>query len=213
MPNLDFYAADGDFSPILNYVFTQSGCRVFESYSPRGHDIAEFTSIKSLEAQFWIGVCEGSGPSILLQLVPPSSFDLCQMRRIELNSAIFGDNAFRYRLDGWGLIQLYLGGIGPHGMVASQSNHFTETRAKSWEQTDMGERGPERGPVDAWDWRKVTAISSALNRFVRKLAQYKLGSCPVLPGAAAAFETGVAPVAVFDQELLRERSSSGGVGH
>ena len=156
--------------------------------------------MKALEAQFVIGRCEGTMPIILLQLVPPSSFDLCQVRRIELNRSTFGDNAFRYRLDGWGLIQLYLGGIGSHGAVASHSNHFTRAGAKSWEQTDGG----ERGLVDAWDWRKVIATSSALNRFVRKLAGYKLGSRPVLPAAAAAFETGFDPVATFDRELLRK---------
>ncbi len=204
MPNLDFYAGDGDFFPILNYLFTQSGCRVFELSSPPGRDITEFTSIRTLEAQFSIGVCGGTAPSILLQLVPPSSFDLCQVRRIELNRATFSDDAFRYELSGWGLIQLYLGGIGPNGVVESHSNHFTEGGAKSREQI-----GSERGPVDAWDWRKVTASSFALNRFVRKLGRYKLGSRPVLPDAAAAFETGVDPVAIFDKELLRGRRLQG----
>lgn len=201
MPNIDFYAAKGDFHPILDYVFSKSGCRVFEMDSSPGQPIAEFASNEMLEGRYPVGICKGSAPSVFLQLVPPNSFGLCRMRRIDLNPGIFGDRAFRYSFEGWGLIQLYLGGIAPHGAVESHSNHFTEAGAKSWEQTDRR----ERGPVDAWDWRKVTATSSALNRFVRKLARYKLGSRPVLPGAAAAFEAGIDPVSPYDRDLLRER--------
>jgi hypothetical protein len=201
MPNIDFYAAKADFHPVLDYVFSKSGCRVFESYSPPGQPIAEFASIEMLEARYPIGICKGSAPSVLLQLVPPNSFGFCRIRRIDLKPGVYGDHTFRYSFEGWGLIQLYLGGIAPHGAVESHSNHFTEAGAKSWEQTDRR----ERGPVGAWDWRKVTATSSALNRFVRKLAHYKLGSRPVLPGAAAAFETGVDPVVIFYREVLKER--------
>jgi hypothetical protein len=170
-------------------------------YSPPGQQIAEFASIEMLEARYSIGICKGSAPSVLLQLVPPNSFGLCRVRRIDLKAGVYGDYAFRYSFEGWGLIQLYLGGIGPHGLVDSHCNHNTEARARHWEPVDRG----ELGSVQSWDWRKITAISAACNRFVRKLGLYKLGSRPVLPMAAAAFETGLDPVPMFDRELLRKR--------
>lgn len=198
MPNIDFFATGADFIPILNYVFAESRCRVFESYSPPGQDIAEFSSIDSIESRYAIGVCAGTAPSVLLELVPPESMGLCHIRRINLDPARCGGQTFRYVISGWGLIQLYLGGVGPHGLVNSHSNHFTAARARYWEPVDGG----KRGAVESWDWRKTTRVSSALNRFIRKLALYKLGSRPVLPNAAAAFETGVGLVGGFDQELL-----------
>ncbi len=42
-----------------------------------------------------------------------------------------------------------------------------------------------------WDFKAVTAESSRINRFIRKLATSKRGSRVVLPGAAAAFSDGI----------------------
>lgn len=200
MPNIDFYAANGDFALVLEYVFLKSGCRVFQMDSAPGEEIIEFASFGELEKRYSIGLTKGTGPSVLLQLVPPYSLELCHIRRIDFTAGVFGEHGFRYSFEGWGLIQLYLGGTGPQGLVASHSNHFTEAGARYWEHVDEG----KRGLVDAWDWRKVTATSSALNRFVRKLALFKIGSRPVLPAASAAFEKGVGPVETYDIELLKK---------
>jgi hypothetical protein len=202
MPNIDFYAAGADFFPVLTYLFEQSACRVFESYSPLGEEIAEFKSIDDLSARYPIGVCRGSGPSVLLQLVPPSASHQFSIRRISLQPELCDGNTFRYAVEGWGLINLHLGGIGPQGLVNSHSNHNTEARARKWLETHR-----ELGPIELWNWQEITAVSSALNRFIRiKLATYKLGSRPVLPEAAAAFAAGLAPIPVGDQNFLNERS-------
>jgi hypothetical protein len=205
MPNIDFYATGGDFRSVLTYVFKQSACRVFESYSPPGEEIAEYKSVDELSARYPIGICRGSGPSVLLQLVPPSASNQFSIRRISLQPELCDGHTFRYAVEGWGLIHLHLGGIGPEGLVNSHSNHNTEARARKWLETHR-----ELGPIEIWNWREITAVSSALNRFIRtKLAAYKLGSRPVLPDAAAAFATGLAPVSVADQNLLKNRSPLG----
>jgi hypothetical protein len=202
MPNIDFYAAGADFFPVLSYVFKQSACRVFESYSPAGEEIAEFKSIDDLSARYPMGICRGSGPSVLLQLIPPSASVQFSIRRISLQPELCEGHTFRYAVEGWGLINLHLGGIGPQGLVNSHSNHNTEARARKWLETHR-----ELGPIELCNWREITTISSALNRFIRiKLATYKLGSRPVLPEAAAAFATGLAPISVVDQNLLKDRN-------
>jgi hypothetical protein len=207
MPNIDFYAAGADFLAVLTYVFKQSACRVFESYSPPGEAIAEFKAIDDLSARYPIGVCRGSGPSVLLQLVPPGASHQFGIRRISSPPELCDGHTFRYAVEGWGLIQLQLGGIGPRGLVNSHSNHNTEARARKWSETY-----PELGPIEIWNWRETTAVLSALNRFIRtKLATYKLGSRLVLPDAAAAFAAGVAPIFVGDQKLLKDRGVSADV--
>src|SRR5581483_803606 len=50
MPNLDFYAIDTDFLPVLGYVFGK-GVRVFESYSKFDQEIREFKSPDQVVSQ------------------------------------------------------------------------------------------------------------------------------------------------------------------
>jgi len=201
MPNIDFYAAGTDFRAVLTYVFKQSKCRVFESYSPSGEEIAEFKSIDDVSARYPIGVCRGSAPSVLLQLIPPGASHQFSIRRISVQPELCDGHIFRYAVEGWGLIQLHFGGIGPQGLVNSHSNHNTEARARKWLETHR-----ELGPIEIWSWRETAEVSSALNRFIRtKLATTKIGSRPVLPDAAAAFAEGLAPIFVGDQNLLKDR--------
>jgi hypothetical protein len=204
MPNIDFYAAGADFIAVLDYVFEKSQCRVFESYSRPGEDIIEFKSTGDLFARRSIGICKGSGHSVWLQLVPPSGLHRFKIRRIPPEPKICNGHTFRYAIDGWGLIQLYLGGIGPRGLVNSHSNHFSEAGARKW--IDVR---PQVGSLETWDFREITSISSAFNRFIRtKLAVYKLGSRPVLRGAADAFADGIDPIGAIHKSLLNELRAS-----
>jgi hypothetical protein len=208
MPNIDFYAAGRDFTEVLDYVFEKSECRVFESYSPYGKSIAEFRSAVDLSERYPIGTCTGTAHSVLLQLVPPSGFNQFKIRRMSLDPKACKGHTFRYAIEGWGLIQLYLGGTGPAGLVHSHSAHNSEARATKW----VGAR-PNAGSPEFWDWREITSISSALNRFVRnKLSVYKLGSRPVLRNAAAAFAAGVDPVSAGDKSLLATMRALGSNG-
>lgn len=111
MPNIDFYAAGADFHAVLTYVFEQSKCRVFESYSPPGEELTEFKSIDDLSARYPIGICRGSGPSVLLQLVPPGASHQFSIRRISMQRELCDGHTFRYALEGWDLIHLHLGAL------------------------------------------------------------------------------------------------------
>jgi hypothetical protein len=201
MPNIDFYAAGSDFDSVLTYVFERSVCRVFESYSPFGEELVEFKSIRDVAARYPIGICIGSSPSVLLELVTPNSADLFKIRRVSLAPDSCGGHTFRDQLTGWGLIQLHLGGVGPRGLVSSHSNHNSESRARKWQRTFK-----ELGSVDRWNWPEIARISSAFNRFIRtNLSVSNLGSRPVLAKAAIAFADGICPVMTGDKVLLETR--------
>ncbi len=79
MPNIDFYALDRDFTAVLDYVFEQSGCRVFESSSRLGEELVEFKSTADLSSRYEIGKCRSTGASVLLQLVPPCGAHLIKV--------------------------------------------------------------------------------------------------------------------------------------
>jgi len=193
VPNLDFYAVGSDFDPILDFVFEQSGCHVFESYSAPGTELLRFHSADELRARHEVGVSAGSSASIHLQLVPPGATKSYQIERIRLDPAKCNGHTFRYSIRGWGLIQLYLGGIGPHGVTNSHTNHNTQSRAQKWEPIISA-----NVDADDWNWREVNSTSGKLNRQIRKLCAYKLGSRPVLPAAAEAFAAGSRPAMTFD---------------
>jgi len=204
MPNLDFYAVAADFDAVLEYVFAKSECRVFESYSAFDSELIEFSSADMLKEKFRIGQCTSDTPSTLLQLVVPGASTFYRIRRIDLLPEKCRGHTFRYTIEGWGLIQLYLGGIGPRGVVASHTNHNSEARARAWQATC-----PEMESTGAWDWTQVTAVSSAFNRYIRnKLAVNKLGSRPVLPAAQEAFDAGLVPAEGFARALLENRHAA-----
>ncbi len=184
MPNCDFYAVGADFEAVLGFVFADASFRVYESYSPYGHELAEFRAIDEVARRYPLGRCDVNSPSVLLQLAPILAGGEVKAERIEL--LLEGRESFRYTASGWGLIQLYLGGVSPTGIVLSHSNHNSEARARAWEPTDRG----KMGSVAAWNWQEVTRASSRLNRHIRKTALAKVGSRPVLPQAAALLASG-----------------------
>ena len=46
VPNLDFYAADGDWPAVLHAVFDSNVFRVLEAHSRPGHDLREFHGVR-----------------------------------------------------------------------------------------------------------------------------------------------------------------------
>ncbi|MCP4371772.1 MAG: hypothetical protein GY797_27185 [Deltaproteobacteria bacterium] len=186
MPNCDFYAVGNDIDRIFEFVFNDLDCRIFESYSPFEMDIVEFKSLDDLNRRYSLGMCKKRNYSALLQMWPINASSKVFFKRIELDPKKCNGATFRYRMNGWGLIQLYVGGISELGIIHSHTNHNSEKRAHKWAGTydDMG--SPEE-----WDWKEVTRISSKLNRQIRKLSVNKIGSKPILQYAEKQLSNGL----------------------
>jgi hypothetical protein len=179
MPNCDFFAARSDLDLLLDFVFNHSGCRVYEHSSPFDTPAIEFLSVSEVKGRSPLGQCKGTAPSVLLQLLAPSAGEAI-IERIKLNPEYCGGATFRECVTGWGLIQLYLGGESPGGLVPSHTNHNSETRAKNWEAQYLA----KLGPASKWNWAEIERTSRRLNGFIRKIAVAKDGSRPILPEAA-----------------------------
>jgi hypothetical protein len=87
----------------------------------------------------------------------------------------------RVRDEGWGLVQLHLGRVGREAIASSRIDHNSETRARTWSP-----HAPELGPVEAWNWKAVSRVASAMVRWVNERTVSRYGIAVVLPGAAAA---------------------------
>jgi hypothetical protein len=171
MPNLDFYAIGDDQLAVLNAVFELRLFRVFEAYSEPGNSLREFASPAEIPH-------EPHGPYLMLYALgtgpEPSA------HRFELRPGAAAGATFRYRCEGWGLIQLHFGNVFKDDQLRwSHTNHNTANRAAKWSPVY-----PELGDPATWEWPAVTRASSKLNRTIRSMAVSKIGSHPVLPQAA-----------------------------
>ena len=190
MPNCDFYAAGADLDALLAYVFGLPDARVWEHYSPYNTELTEFHSVEEIKRRYPLGAPQGTACSVLLQLQPVAARGDVRTNRISLDPRRCNGATYRYALEGWGLIQLQLGGVGPRGLVQSHTNHNTRKRALTWEAQCLD----RLGRVDAWDWREVTRVSSKINRYIRgHLAVDRVGSRPVLPQAHEVMRAGSSP--------------------
>ncbi|MBK8344680.1 MAG: hypothetical protein IPL12_16140 [Bacteroidetes bacterium] len=86
-------------------------------------------------------------------------------------------HTYRYSTDGWGLIQLYFGGIRNGELHQSHIGHFNEKGALKWEGTNK-----TNGLVNLWDWTEIQVTSRKLKYYIHnKLAARKIDSIGVLP--------------------------------
>lgn len=188
MPNCDFYADLNDQEELLNWLFAEQSCEVYELASSFEQPLQRFATASEVLSQFDRTYVTGrKWDTVHLQLYVIGSGPKFSPKKVALDPAHCNGATYRYGAEGWGLVQLYLGGPSPSGLQPSHTNHNTQTRAEAWQSTL-----PDMGPVEAWDFKRITAFSSRLNREIRKRSIAKLGSHPVLPGASVRWREGCA---------------------
>lgn len=182
MANLYFYAAHQDIIEVLNFVFAKTDCRVLESYSEPGCELREFKTTEQLVSAFALGShLYDRRDSITLQLWSPSTSSQTKIKCITLDPKHCSGHTFRYCVEGWGLMQLYFGGIRNREIASSHLRHNNEKRANAWEDTCRD----EMGSVDNWDWDGVRKLSGKIQYHIgNRLAVSKAGSRPVLLAAS-----------------------------
>ncbi len=156
--DLNFFAARSDFEHVFEIVFSEKVLRVFEAYSRFGERCREFHDIDDIRAaypRFTDGPC-----SPHLALWAPTT---CKMsrERIALDPTACGGHTFRYSVEGWGLIQLLLGGVRRKVITPTRIAHDSAARAAKW-----GERS-------GIDFKTIGQISGRIHRAIGKLAVAK----------------------------------------
>ncbi|MGS0896793.1 hypothetical protein ACVBGC_30300 [Burkholderia stagnalis] len=187
MPNCDFYATLQDHAPLLDWLFMDAACHIYEAYSDFECPLKQFHSTDDVLSQFERSHRNGKPwDSVHLQLHVIDAGPLFNATRIELDPDACDGARFRYRADGWGLVQLYLKTSRGNSLENSHTNHFSAKRAEVWAPVT----GREPGPA-AWDFQRIGAFSSRLNRQIKKQSIGRLGSRPVLPGASKLWDQGI----------------------
>ncbi|MCA9068186.1 MAG: hypothetical protein KDA84_04650 [Planctomycetaceae bacterium] len=173
MANLDFYAVRDDLKCLIDFLIGETDVRIFESYSKYSEELREFADFEDLCSAFDVGLDEhGSGNAVLLQLWSPSVMPNVDVRRIELLPSKCDGHTFRYCIEGWGLIQLYLGGIHNQCLTNSHYGHNSQRRAENW------------GHAEDVDWDALKKLSNRIQYHIRRrLAVAKVPGRPILPAA------------------------------
>ncbi len=198
MPNCDFYGTLDDHRQLLNWLFTEGTCRVFELASDFERPLKEFKNAQEVLSQFERTYITGEKwHTVYLQLYVTGASPPFVPRRVQLDPEKCKGATFRYAAEGWGLVQLYLGAITVHGLKDSHSNHNSEKRAIAWAPTFNDTQN-----VEPWDFKKITNFSSRLNRQIKRFSAAKRGSRAIFPGALKLWEDGITLLPNYDVPVV-----------
>lgn len=179
MANLDFFAVRDDLLALLTFLYSETDCVVFESYSRCDEELRQFTSIAEIDAAYPIGEDPpGNGHAITLQLHSPSVAAPPHIKRFSLKVS---GHSFRYCVESAGLMQLYLGGACDGFITQSHFGHWNET----------GARQRCIFPADEVDWARQRSLSGKIQRHIKNhLSHAKIQSRYVLAHAFSAMQSG-----------------------
>ena len=179
MATLDFFAVRDDLLDLLGFIYSETDCVVYESYSRYDSELRQFISVQQLDAAFSIGDDpHGNGSAILLQLHSPSVAASPSIRRFRLSVPGY---SFRYCVESADLMQLYLGGSHDEFISQSHFGHWNEAGAK--QRCVL--------PTEEVDWQLHRSLSGKVQRHIkRRLSHAKVQSRYVLAHAFVALQSG-----------------------
>jgi hypothetical protein len=188
VPNCNFYAIGNDYKEILEFVFSDLECRVFQDYSEYDSELIEFGSADEVYKYYDLAKFD-NGRSQMANIIlwPTEASDKFKVTKIVLKPDKCKGATYRYQANGWGLIQIQLKGTNKLGLQYSHTNHNTEKRALAWEEIDRD----KLGSVKDWDFSVTASVSRKINSFVKKHSVKKVGPMPVMVCASKVWLAGV----------------------
>jgi len=183
--NYNFFADKADKLEILEFIFKETDLRVYDLGSPYGQEICQYNTVEEISSKFDLE--NGDKFAVTFQLWTPRHKGKPIFRKVELDPKHCKGHTFRYTTEGWGLIQLYLGGLKNNELKHSHIDHWNEKGALKWENTNHVNE-----PVSSWDWTEIQATFRKLKyHILNKLATRKIGSFGVLNGADKLSKKGI----------------------
>ena len=174
--NYDFFADKADKLKVLDFISKDTDLQVYDLGSPYGQEICQYKTVVEISSKFDLEIDEFG---TTFQLWTPRHGGEPIFRKVDLDPKRCNRHTFRYATDGWGLIQLYFGGLKDNVLKHSHIGHCSEKRAFILEANNES-----NGLVSSWDWKEIQVTSRKLKYQIHnKLATRKIGSFGVLSGA------------------------------
>ena len=120
----DFYADHNDKISIIEFIFNNTDLQVFDLGSTYEQEIRQYKSVDEVSATH--DLINGDKFAVTFQLWTPRHEGEPVFRKIDLDPKRCNGHSFRYSTDGWGMIQLYFGGIKNDKLFLSHIGHLTE---------------------------------------------------------------------------------------
>lgn len=183
--NYNFFASKDDKIEILEFVLIKMNLRIYDSHSFYEQEICEYKSVDEIISKFDLE--NGYEFSQTFQLWTPKHGGNPIFRKIALNPDYCNGHTFRYSTTGWGLIQLYFGGVEKHKLNQSHIGSFTEKGALSKETIPS-----INGQVKNWNWKEIESTFRKLKYQIHnKMAVRKIDSLGILKGADKLEKNGI----------------------
>ena len=171
--NYDFFASGNDVINILDSIFNDTDLILYQLDSGDGLEIKSFQNTENVLKNY---NSQKNLNSTHFQLWSPRFKGDLVIRKINLDPKYCKGHTFRYSTEGWGLIQLYFGGLRGDRLEKSHLGHQSEKRATTWEETSK-----HLGPVNNWDWKEVESTARKLKYQIHnKMAVKKISSYGIL---------------------------------
>ena len=155
MPWHKFKADPAEVRQVLSFVFGETDCLLFETYSDINQDLRQFAALDDIEAAFALGVAPKGSDLAQFSLWSPSVMPRPTIRTIALKRPA---GTVRRTVEGCGLFQLHLGGERDDEVTESQLGYWNEAGAK---ERCMVVPGP-----DSVNWVAHRALAGKLKHHV-----------------------------------------------
>jgi hypothetical protein len=181
----NFFANKTDKLEILDFIFNETDLRIYDLSSTYGQEVCEYKTVDEIATKFDLD--NGNKFAATFQLWTPRHKGNLIFRKIDLDPKHCNGHTLRYATEGWGLIQLYFGGLKNNELNQSHIGHFNEKGALKWEETNK-----VNGLVSTWDWTEIQNTSRKLKYQIHnKLAISKFEGVGVLHGASNLEKQGI----------------------
>lgn len=177
--NYNFFADKSDKIKVLEFIFQETDLQIYDSYSPLGEEICEYKSAEEIVAKFELDI--GGKFAQTFQMWSPRHKIQPVFQKIKLKPRYNQGHEFRYHTVGFGLIQLYFGGIEKSNLNSSHIGHFNEKGALKHAES-----------AKDWNWREIRSTSNKLKYQIhKKMVVKKNGSQGILAGAEILIKKGI----------------------
>ena len=173
----DFYSAPEDTKNIFDFIFTELKLEAYLSYSNPGQEMKSYNSTDEIFADF--SFTNTIDNSVNFQLWTPRFEGDLVINKINLDPRRCKGHTFRYKTEGWGLIQFYCGVLKDNELAFSHLGHQSIKRATLWQDTYQN-----FGSVEKWNWKEVETTGRKLKYFIqKKLGVTRIGTYDTLKNA------------------------------